>query len=164
MKNFPAQGPAPEAAQERFASEPSRRAGAGGSGSASTASKRRVCGPERRPAAAAESGTQQPTGAESDAQQSSPDAQSSAQPLRGAVCAVSVDASHGSDGGGLSFDGVHTRCVALGARYSGTVHKKVTVLLASRGAARRRTQRVKKAAAPGLRRGARERVLIRPNI
>lgn len=83
------------------------------------------------------------------------------QPLRGVKFAVSVDASgRGGDGGGdggddsdgdaVNFASVRSRGIALGGTYCATVHKRVAVLLASDAAARRRTQRVRKASKVGV--------------
>ena len=72
-------------------------------------------------------------------------------PLAGLLFSVSVDAERQGDGAAeLSFAEVSARCAALGGTYSATVHKKVDVLLASRGAVERRTQRVRKAVKVGV--------------
>lgn len=76
-------------------------------------------------------------------------------PLLTTKFSISVDAARHDEAtketkGDLSFAIVRTRAEALGGTYSATVHRNVGVLLASSGAASRKTQRVRKAAKLGV--------------
>lgn len=76
-------------------------------------------------------------------------------PLLATKFSISVDAARHEEAtkerkGDLSFAIVRARAEALGGTYSATVHRNVGVLLASSGAASRKTQRVRKAAKLGV--------------